>query len=249
MNLLGNSQRLAVAMTAHTDHLHLLTRELASRSASPTGRRAMNRFRDAGIELGHATSLVDLVAWCHAIPTAEDNDSGATLEGLLVLAPTDPDAALVALVSLRPALCRIITRVCGQGLADDDAVAEVVTTAWEAICDPTLGEGLRMRRIVLATWIRARSQRRRQLNLAAQDEPLDEEWDRVLVGSDPADDQGRMLELAVRRGTITPDEAAVIALTRVGGATVSELAASKGVPAFTIFSIRRRAEAKIRDSQ
>jgi len=228
-------------MTRTTNPLHLLTADLEARSASPAGRRALDRIRDAGVDVGATVSMAELVARCH--DPAADGQTHAIVDGLLAAAPTDPDAAVCALVALRPALLRIARRVCG-GDPDDDELAEVVAIAWEEICGAAGSLGAT--HVVRATWTRSRSVLRRRSGRVAREAQLDE-GSEALDSGPPAHDEGEAtLAASIAERIISKQDALLIALTRLGGVTMTELAQQRGVPVATLTSRRRRAEAAIR---
>ena len=146
--------------------LKVLTDELEARSASPAGKRAMDRIRNSGIEVGTTVTMAELVAWCHEPAPGGSERIEAVVNRLLTAARSDPDAAVCALVALRPALLRIARRVCG-GEPDEDELAEVVAIAWEEICGPSGCVGAN--RVVSATWTRSRSVLRRRSERAARE--------------------------------------------------------------------------------
>jgi DNA-directed RNA polymerase specialized sigma24 family protein len=229
-------------MTRTSNPLHLLTAELEARSASPSGKRAMERFRRVGVPVGSATTMAELVAQCHADGAGSLVRAGEVVDGLLAAASSGPDAALCALVALRPALLRIARRTCG-GEPDDDEVAEVVAIAWEEICGPAGSHGASV--VVRAIWTRSRSALRRAADRAARETPVGDVLFAVDTGPAP-DGNEAILATAVAQGVVLERDASLIALTRLGGMTIAELAAERGIPASTLTSRRRRAEAAIR---
>lgn len=242
----GNSRVLAVPMTTRNDALELITCELERRSSSPAGRRALRRFAVAGIDVGDAATLVDLVRRYHEGSTGRDSSARRLLEGLLVLAPSDEDAALCALEALRPSLCWVVRRVHGTRGASEDELAEIVAFAWEAICHVPPKHGPRERHVVFLTrtWARTELRRRQaRIELAAPSDPTPEE-------QPPAPDVGDrpepMLRRAVDDGVLTPEEAELIALTRGLGVPTKVLARDHDVSTKTLLRRRSRAEARLR---
>jgi hypothetical protein len=229
--------------TRTTNPLQLLTAELEARSASPGGRRAMDRIRASGVDVGTTASMAGLVARCHE-PAPEGKEPPETLaDSLLAAARRDPDAAVCALVALRPALLRIARRVCG-GDPDEDELAEVVTIAWEEICGPAGVLGAN--RVVAATWTRSRSVLRRRTDRAAREDPQADGLETIASTPAPGGGGDGTLSTAVAQGIVSRQDAALIALTRIGGVRIAELARQRGVSAATLSSRRRRAEAAIR---
>lgn len=230
-------------MPRTTNPLQLLTKELETRSASPGGRRALERIRGSGIDVGGATSMSELVARCHAHSQEAERSSGAVVDGLLAAARSDPDAAVCVLVALRPALLRVARRVCG-GDPDEDELAEVVAIAWEEICSPAGPLGAS--RVVAATWTRSRSVLRRRTDLAAREAPHPDGLDALDRTHDSDVEGDGTLSTAIAKGVVSTQDAALIALTRVGGVRIAELARQRGVSASTLSTRRLRAEAAIR---
>jgi DNA-directed RNA polymerase specialized sigma24 family protein len=231
-------------MTHHTNPMHSLTAELRSRSASPAGRRALERFRMAGIDVGWAATLGDVVERCHSSGAHATDSTSSLVDSLLALAPSDPDAAICALVVLRPALLRITRRVSGREPTADD-VAEVLAIAWEEICRPGAARGSIL--VVRATWTRSRSVIRRLADRVAREEIGEVvDWSSTPSVEDHLEARDTLAS-AVARGTITWDDAVLIALTRVDGLTVTVLAGLWGIKVSTVTSKRRRAEAAIRE--
>jgi DNA-directed RNA polymerase specialized sigma24 family protein len=242
----GAPECLLCAMTTRTDPLHLLRLELERRSCSPAGRRALQRFASAGVDLGNATSLRHLVRTYHEGSTAPDPSSRALLEDLLVLAPSDEDATLCALVCLRPALYWVARRVHGRK-ASDDELAEVVAFAWEAICDgPPPKKGPRARHVVYLTWTKTRTADRRRNPRNAPTWSDDLGGPGCVEARDPAERSEPMLERAVLAGVLTRADAELIALTRVIGVPAKVLARDYDVSTKTLRRRRQRAEASLR---
>jgi hypothetical protein len=239
----GNSRVLAVSMTARTDVLQQLTLELNRRSSSPTGQRALRRFGSAGIDTDHATSLEELVRHCHETTTTRDPRHRELLEGLLELAPTDSDAALCALVALRPALYWVTRRV--YAAASEEDVAEVVAFAWEAICWPAPRNSSRARMVVLGARTRARTAERQRRTKASL-EDLSDEAISPTPSADPAERDEPMLARAVQARVVSHEDAEVIALTRGVGIPIKVLARDYDVSAKTLRRRRDRAEASLR---
>jgi DNA-directed RNA polymerase specialized sigma24 family protein len=227
-------------MTRTTNPLQLLTAELEARSASPSGRRAMERIR-ADFDLGAVTSMAEMVDQCHDVGPRGSGRAATLADALLAAAANDPDAALCALVALRPALLRIARRVCG-GDPDEDELAEVVAIAWEEICGPAGSVGAS--EVVRVTWTRSRSVLRRQADRASREEPQDTGGD-LTEHDSYAEEAEATLATAIADGIVSRHDAAVIALTRLGGMTIAELAIQRGVGVSTLTSRRRRAEAAI----
>lgn len=230
------------AMPSHRDTLQLLTLELERRSRRPEGRRALRRFEARGLPTAGATTMVELVGSCHGRHGAQRDLVG----GLLRLAPSDEDAALCALVAIRPALYRIARRVTAPRIADDEAVAEVVSIAWCAIREAGGSRLATPERLVRWTWTRARTSMRRRANGSARDVELPERWDAV-AATDPASGSLEpLLVRAVRLGTIASGDAKLIEVTRIGGVTLEELARRRGVTRATLLKRRSRAERALR---
>jgi len=202
----------------------------------------MARIRRAGIDVGTAASMAELVDECHN-EAAESDRAREVVDGLLAAASSDPDAAVCALVALRPALLRIARRTC-RGEPDDDELAEVVAIAWEEICGPAGSLGVS--HVVRATWTRSRSTlRRREVRSSRVALRADvSECREQGVDADAWNDA--TLASAIADGVVSQADAVLIALTRLGGLKIAELAAERGVPVATLTSRRRRAEAKIR---
>jgi len=235
------------AMTTRTDALHLLTLELDRRSSAPEGRRALRRFATSGIDMGTATTILELVASCHDRHRTASLDSARLLDGLLGLAPDDPDAALCVLVALRPALYRIARRVSSPRPADDDAIAEVVAIAWAVVCEPDSAgsDTVSHSTVIRATWTRARTTLRRHAGHALREEPIPEKWDTPAAPAEPTDTVEPLLERAIAMGTLTRLDAELIALTRAGDVTPEELARHRGTVRATLLRRRSRAEAAL----
>jgi DNA-directed RNA polymerase specialized sigma24 family protein len=238
----GNSRVLAVPMTTRTDALEQLAVELERRSCSPAGRRALRRFALAGIEVGDATTLCDLVARYHDGSTSRDPGARAILEELLVLAPTDEDAALCALAALRPALCWVVRRVHGTRGASDDELAEIVAFAWEAICHTPPKHGPRARYVVFLTRTSARTTDRRRRSSGFPESFDDLDHDDRIGAPDPAERPEPLLQRAVDAGFLSRADAELIALTRGLGVPAKVLAQDSDVSTKTLLKRRKRAE-------
>jgi DNA-directed RNA polymerase specialized sigma24 family protein len=232
-------------MTTRTDALHHLTLDLDRRSSAPEGRRALRRFASHGIDVGTATTIGELVASCHDRHRAQGRDPATLLDGLLGLARSDPDAALCALVALRPALYRIAGRVSSPRPADDDAIAEVVAIAWAVVRELERSDPVTHFEVIGTTWTRARTTLRRHATHALHEEPISKRWDAPAAPSEPTDTVEPLLERAIAMGTLTRQDAELIALTRAGDASLEELALRLGVVRGTLLRRRSRAEAAL----
>jgi hypothetical protein len=233
-------------MTRRTDALQVLTLELRTRSSSPSGRRALRRLTAAGIDVGDATSLVDLVNHYHRDGPAKDGRARAMLEGLLGLATSDPDAALCSLVALRPALRWVASRVYGPRPTDDE-LAELVALAWAAICDGRPKHGSQARRVVLVTRSRARTMQRRRIAERGTQDELDDRRDVPDPWADPAERSEPLLEAAVHAGVLSRADAELIALTRAVGIPLAALAHDYQCTEKTLLRRRQRAESALRN--
>ena len=232
-------------MTRRTDALHLHTVELRARSSSPGGRRTLRRLAAAGIDVGEATTLEGLVDRYHRDGLAKDGGARAMLEELLGLATSDQDAALCALVALRPALHWAASRVYGLRPADDD-IAELVAYAWGAICDGPPKHGSHARRVVLVARSRARTAQRRRgiwhLPESALREPRvpSDGW------VDPAERPEPLLQAAVGAGVLSRGDAELIVLSRVVGIPLAVLVHDYKLTHKSLLRRRQRAEAALR---
>jgi hypothetical protein len=241
----GSSRVLPVPMTTCTDLLDLLALELERTSRSPAGRRALRRFASAGIDVGDASSLVDLVRRYHEASTARDPSARVLLEQLLVLAPVDEVAAVCALEAIRPALCWVVRRVHGTRDASDDQIASIVAFAWEAICQPPPKHGPRARHVVFLTrtWARTADRRRQPTVVLGCADDLQ----RIVrvEAPDPGERPEPLLRHAVEAGYLTNADAELIALTRGLGIPARVLARDRDVSVKTLLQRRRRAEAAL----
>jgi hypothetical protein len=209
----------------------------------------LGRFAAAGVDLSGAASLEDLVGRYHRGSTGLDDGPRSTLEGLLALAPSDPDAALCALVALRPALYWVARRVHGPSASDED-LAEILGFAVEALHAPAprSREDSRARQVVLLTRTRARSAARRRDERRREAPAALEFLDpTLLVVLGPESRAEPLLRTAVEEGVLQPAEAELIALTRAFGIPVKVLALDRGVTVKTLLQKRRRAETALRD--
>lgn len=236
----GTIAVLAVRMTRSTDSLDLLTMELERRSCSPSGRRALRRLAAAGVGIDGVSALTDVVTRIHRLGHTADPEARTMLGRLLELAPSDEDAALCALVALRPSLRWVASRVYGTA-ASDDEIAELVAVAWGAICDGRPTSGSRERYIVLATRTRARAAKRQRERsvpgLRAKGPPR---------SSDPAQRPEPLLAAAVDAGVLRRPDAELIALTRAAGVPISILAREHGCTDKALLRRRQRAERALR---
>lgn len=236
----GTITVLAVSMTQSRDPLDLLSSELTSRSSSSSGRRALRRLAAAGVDTDGVYALTELVDRYHRLAHTKDQRTRATLEKLLELARSDEDAALCAMVSLRPALRWVAARVYGPGPTEDE-LAELVCLAWDAICDGPSHKVPRERYVVLAARNRARAaQRQRQRHLTGPEIDRVSEIDAV----EPADDS--VLACALAAGVLRQRDAELIDLTRAFGVPIEILARENGCDAKTLMRRRQRAEATVR---
>ena len=152
-------------------------------------------------------------------------------------------AALEAIAGARGPLAICVSRAAKGGLPVADAEALVVASALEAVLT---GEATGTAALASATWRLCRAALRREQRFAARHlrPTLTEE---ASLAKEPVDTTGAaLLSWAVGAGILSACDAELVALTRSGESSVRELAADRGVSAWTLVSARRRAEARLR---
>jgi DNA-directed RNA polymerase specialized sigma24 family protein len=173
-------------------------------------------------------------------------EADRVLAALACRAPEDTLAARVLLQLLLPG-CKALVRRYG-GSDPEERAGTVVAAAWDRIRTyPIDRRPLRIAANVLLDVrqrvVRGFSRRPRPVSLDAIPH------DAVLASSDPGDESdgaASLLAWGVRHGHLDHETARLIALTRLAGVQVSELARETGTDAQTLRRRRLRAEQRLR---
>lgn len=246
MRFAGISQPLTGVMNTHTSPYRYLREDLRQRSRGRSSREAMLRFTAAGVELGEATSPLELAT--SSDPESTVAVTRSNLEVLIGLSAIDHDAALVTLVAFEGVFVRIAKLVHRAGPTALDVNEEVLAGAWAAIVEVAeLPHGNRGRRLVSKTWTKARSATRREHRLrsalevgAELPEPLDEGDSLARVIGDLSD--------WVSQGVITAADAEMLRRTRIDGLPLDRYAEMIGTTHVALKHRRPRVEAALREA-
>jgi DNA-directed RNA polymerase specialized sigma24 family protein len=168
------------------------------------------------------------------------------LAALLVGAAGDEDAALAVLALLEPDLAVLAGRLVRFGIEPDLARDEALSVAWEVVAGHRSGAVLATRAaLTTVIWTELRREfgvrRDRRVELV----PLTDEIDVAAtdVAASEVDPEGRgLLDAAVGAGVINPNQAFVVAQTRIEGRGLAEVARQLGRPYDAVQKDRRRAE-------
>ena len=240
------SRPLTGVMNEHTSPLKYLRDELRQRSCGRASREAMQRFAAAGVELGEATSPLELAN--SSDPESTVAVTRSNLEVLIGLSATDHDAALVTLVAFETIFVRISKLIHRAGPTALDVNEEVLAGAWAAIVEVAeLQHGNRGRRLVSKTWTKARSATRREHRLRSAlessvelPEPMDE-------GDSLARAIGDLNDW-VHQGVITVGDAEMLRRTRIDGLPLDRYAEMIGTTHVALRHRRPRVEAALREA-
>jgi DNA-directed RNA polymerase specialized sigma24 family protein len=229
-----------------TDPMALLTQELSRRSGDRLGHQALERFEAAGIELFGAGTLVELVHNFHQ-RSASPEETARSLDQLVALAPDDPDATLVVLVALRPALYRIVQRNQSSNASLEEVLEDVVIFAWEsaleAADDPP---GKRISKIIRSTATKTRTVHRRWGRQQSRIGPLDDELELIDSSAYLEPWPEEPLLRALDAGVLSSADVELIRLTRINDVELSEVAHRLAVPYDRLQKQRRRAESTLK---
>ena len=219
--------------------LQVLDRQWPPLAASPEARRAVTRWADTNPVLAGMADLGDVLGCRH------DPEIGAEVQRVLAcLAPHDELAGRTLLQILLPGVVRLVATV---GRDDPDAPGDLVALAWERIRTyPPSRSGSVAANAVLD--VRKQYLKARRADRAASVHLI---WEAPSEAS-PADDQVlAKLQLeeiihAARRGEISPSGFDAIVRTRIGGESLTDVAASLGMSTEVLCQRRWRAEKRLR---
>jgi DNA-directed RNA polymerase specialized sigma24 family protein len=170
-----------------------------------------------------------------------------SLDALVALAPDDPDATLVVLVALRPALYRIVQRNRSSSASLEEILEDVVLFAWEsaleAAGDPP---GRRISAIIRSTATKTRTVHRRTHRHESHADPLDAELELIDPSSCLEPWPEEPLVRALDAGVLSWADVELIRLTRINDIELSEIALRLAVPYDRLQKQRLRAESALR---
>jgi len=220
----------------------LLTRDLEARSSGSSGRALLEMLEDHGIDLMGCESVLEL-----ALKMREPSfEARRALEDLLSKVTSSTQLRLIALVALAPDLEHAASRL-GRGRPSDDAVAEILAHASEAlIWTHELPSGSRAVFVNQHAYSQARAQRRNLARRSVVTECLSSATD---VPEPPApyhDVAQWRLDQAVADGVIDFAEREVIDQTRASGRSLMDVAHESDDSYAALQRRRHRAEARVR---
>jgi hypothetical protein len=240
----GNPMWRDGAMTQPTP-FQRLSDHVALAARSREAQRLAARVAPSTEARGDSFDLSELLAR----RDADGHPAIVVQERLAKVAPSEPLAALALLSMMRGDLEVVRDRLVHSGRVSPlDAESDTLAAAWEVVtrCPPPSrwerGD---------AIWNLARRVTSMRRACSAPSERLPEDFDTFIDNSaEPESDRpGRspaLLAAAVAAGVLTPREVVLIALTRIEGRTVREVAQSLGRPYGAAKKERQRAEAALR---
>lgn len=225
------------------DVLGLLDQDWRSYRTSPAARRGLRRWKRCDASFDRVADLDDVVTIARG-PRSRGSDE--ILHALLVMAPTDPVAARVALQTLVPGLAGV-ARTYRPRWGREETASMVVAAAFERVlrysCQrPGSPMGnlvrdvrhdlyeLRLKEVALETALANAGANRRP----GEPSPVD--------GGAAADELGAVLAEALEKGIIGRRQAQLIYRRRVLGVSTQSLAEAEGLRPCTIRKHRRQAE-------
>jgi DNA-directed RNA polymerase specialized sigma24 family protein len=218
------------------------------RSSGDEGDAAIDRFREAGIDVGAALSPMEVAERCHGTGGVERSRS--IVSGLLRLAPHDEVAALTALVALSPGLYNLANRLVASGWDRDEAESAVVGCAYEEMVGSD--HATSASEVVFRARAQLRNEdrriRRHRRDPAGADLAGGSEIDTAASGADPAERVATVLFDAVGSGVLTPEEALVLGATRGHDLSTDDVGQTLGLSPAAVRQMRRRAEARLATS-
>lgn len=243
MDRSGNPVVPTAVMTTRTTYTTIYL-ELTSLSANRIPPPTVDRLWRMGLSIGPRATLGDVV---EAV-ASEGSGREAIVGRLLALGRARGDLSDAILVALHPTLLGFASRIGGVTGPSEDEQSEILVAAWTAIINEVDRLEPDPVRLIQHAWDLARGSLRRHRAQGTREVPRDvaELLEvRAAVGDDK-DSNPRLLETAVKLGAISPSDAELIGLTRVGGVTLAELSRATGVPRTTLASRRSSAERAMR---
>jgi DNA-directed RNA polymerase specialized sigma24 family protein len=236
----GNAPRRRRTLSAlQSGTFDMVARELALVSRGPSGRRTLELL--TSLEFAH-TGLRDLRAIAERVQVGSEGErSGFEMDGLVRLAKLDPNAVLMTIVALRPALERIV--VFARPRRDnEDVVPELIAQ----LCEQLHGPPKPVPAILGELKASLRSSVRHEATIAARNIDIDDVSEPVDPAPGPDEVTRDLLAWMVGEGVISEDDAKVVAWSVVGGESLHSLADELQIPYRTIQSRRLRAIAAMR---
>lgn len=221
------------------DGLEREWKALASRSES---KDALRRRSAADPRLADFIGFDELIAAVRRPPSAKVGND--VLAALLRLGSEDPFARRCLLEALMPGLIRLACRFPTCGEDADDRLQTVLLHAVERIHD-LAGQELPWPAVAIGGYVRDHLRRaeRAHRDPAA---PLEAAATiRAAPERTAADQLAGVLVEGFRRGTIRPDDAALLYTTRVAGHPTAAVAAAVGVDPVVLRTRRRRSEQRL----
>ena len=230
------------------DLYSLLDSDWAAWRRRPSAARALARWQASEPAIRQVSTLDELMAVFENRTILDTRDE--MLLALIALAPGDCDAHRAVLQIVRPGLIALTGRAT-PWWGWEDASSAVMAAAVDRISRYPKYRANRVAANLLGdVWHSVWAQRQLELRRRAgcTEEPLSlESADLVAASSDPGhgDEVMALIEEAVRRQRISPDDGRLVALHRVAGYTNVELGRMEGKQACTIRKRRVAAEAEI----
>jgi hypothetical protein len=230
------------------DLYSLLDSDWAAWRRRTSATRALARWQAFEPALRQVSTLQELMAVFENRTILDTRDE--MLLALIALAPGDCDAHRAVLQILRPGLIALTTRAMSWW-GWEDASSAVVAAAVDRISRYPKYRAHRVAANLLGdVWHSVWAQRKLELRRRAgsTEEPLGlESAELVAASSEPGhgDEVMALIEEAVLRQRISPDDGRLVAMHRVAGYTNVELGRMEGKQACTIRKRRAAAEAEI----
>jgi DNA-directed RNA polymerase specialized sigma24 family protein len=203
-----------------------------------------NRFRvwqDADATLTRFKDVIALLRFLRGPGSGVEKDE--VLSALLARARWEPLAARVVLEAMLPGLKKLAGRLLTDAREREELWSAVMACAWERIC--TYPVERRPRKVAANLLLDTLRGTLAALS-AGRREPSTQTFPAQLEAPQQCDsDVDALLAQAVAAGAVSEDEAELILLTRIDGASLKVLAADRGVSFDTLKHRRHRAERRL----
>jgi DNA-directed RNA polymerase specialized sigma24 family protein len=220
-----------------------LEREWKALASRPESKEALRRWSAADPRLAGFIAFDELIAAVRRPPSAKVGND--VLAALLRLGAEDRFARRCLLEAVMPGLIRLACRFPTCGEDADDRLQTVLLHAVERI-HALAGQEVPWPAVAIGGYVRDHLRRAERAHRDAPAAPL-EAAATIPAASErtAADHLAGVLVDGLRRGTIRPDDAALLYTTRVAGHPTAAVAAAVGVDPVVLRTRRRRAEQRL----
>ncbi|MBW3662688.1 MAG: hypothetical protein KY469_06285 [Actinobacteria bacterium] len=222
-----------------------LDQDWSRQMARGEGARALTGWRQREPRLGGFDSVQQLMRFL-GDRRQDPEDQSDVLLSLLEIGRGDALALRLVLQRFVPALKRIAS--WDVPFTQPDWNARVVSAAYDVIASYPVEDRPRAVSVNIVWDIRKRLFSELDSHRCTQAELLGDLPENVFVAPDPSQavEAAAMLRWAVRRARVAPKDAFLIAVTRVAGVPLTEVAAKEGVPCTRLRQQRLRVERQMR---